>query len=90
MREVLEDNIRLREKTEARFQAFFDKELSRLKNDFRTEAEVCVALLKCNALALLYVHVRDALLCGTCCWRCGFDVTFGDAMVNDYGENRLG
>lgn len=40
MRAVLEDNIKLREKSEARFQAFFDKELNRLKNDFRTEAEV--------------------------------------------------
>ena len=40
MREILEDNVRLRDKTEARFQAFFDKELNRLKNDFRSEAEV--------------------------------------------------
>lgn len=37
---MLEDNIKLREKSEARFQAFFDKELNRLKNDFRNEAEV--------------------------------------------------
>jgi hypothetical protein len=36
----LEDNVKLRDKTEARFQAFFDKELNRLKNDFRTETEV--------------------------------------------------
>lgn len=34
--------MRLRDKTEARFQAFFDKELNRLKNDFRSEAEVSV------------------------------------------------
>jgi hypothetical protein len=40
VRAVLEDNIRLREKSEARFQAFFDKELNRLKNDFRKEEEV--------------------------------------------------
>ena len=40
VREILEDNVRLRDKTEARFQAFFDKELNRLKNDFRSEAEV--------------------------------------------------
>jgi len=40
VREVLEDNIKLRDKTESRFQAFFDKELNRLKNDFRNESEV--------------------------------------------------
>jgi hypothetical protein len=40
VRAVLEDNVKLREKSEARFQAFFDKELNRLKNDFRNEAEV--------------------------------------------------
>uniref|UniRef100_A0A7S3M234 SF-assemblin n=1 Tax=Spumella elongata TaxID=89044 RepID=A0A7S3M234_9STRA len=40
VREILEDNVRLRDKTEARFQAFFDKELNRLKNDFRSEAEI--------------------------------------------------
>lgn len=40
MREILEDNIKLRDKTESRFQAFFDKELNRLKNDFRNESEV--------------------------------------------------
>jgi len=40
VREILEDNIKLRDKTESRFQAFFDKELNRLKNDFRNESEV--------------------------------------------------
>lgn len=42
---MLEDNIKLREKSEARFQAFFDKELNRLKNDFRNETEVCIYLI---------------------------------------------
>ena len=42
VREILEDNIKLRDKTESRFQAFFDKELNRLKNDFRNESEVSV------------------------------------------------
>jgi len=44
VREVLEDNIKLRDKTESRFQAFFDKELNRLKNDFRNESEVGIAI----------------------------------------------
>jgi hypothetical protein len=43
VREILEDNIKLRDKTESRFQAFFDKELNRLKNDFRNESEVSVS-----------------------------------------------
>mmetsp|Transcript_33323 Transcript_33323/g.55954 ORF Transcript_33323/g.55954 Transcript_33323/m.55954 type:complete len:258 (+) Transcript_33323:118-891(+) len=40
VREVLEDNIKLREKSEARFQSFFDREINRLKNEFRAEAEI--------------------------------------------------
>jgi hypothetical protein len=40
VRKVLEDNTKLRDKSEARFSAFFDKELNILKNDFRTESEI--------------------------------------------------
>eukprot|EP00601_Ochromonadales_sp_CCMP2298_P032780 CAMPEP_0173371742 /NCGR_PEP_ID=MMETSP1144-20121109/27461_1 /TAXON_ID=483371 /ORGANISM="non described non described, Strain CCMP2298" /LENGTH=374 /DNA_ID=CAMNT_0014323539 /DNA_START=112 /DNA_END=1235 /DNA_ORIENTATION=+ len=40
VRKVLEDNTKLRDKSEARFSAFFDKELNVLKNDFRTESEI--------------------------------------------------
>lgn len=39
IRSTLDDNIKLRDKSEARFQAFFEKEVSRLRNDYRTEAE---------------------------------------------------
>lgn len=40
IRATLDDNIKLRDKSEARFQAFFESEVSRLRNDYRTEAEV--------------------------------------------------
>jgi len=36
---MLEDNIKLRTKAETRFQGFFDREINKLQNDFRTEAE---------------------------------------------------
>jgi hypothetical protein len=37
---VLEDNIKLRDKSETRFQEFFERELNKLRNDFRAESEV--------------------------------------------------
>ena len=72
VREILEDNIKLRDKTESRFQAFFDKELNRLKNDFRNESEVSVSqtarqlcdpplpcLLQCCITYYLQVRERE-------------------------------
>lgn len=40
IRSTLEDNIKLRDKSEARFQVFFEKEVSRLRNDYSKEADV--------------------------------------------------
>jgi hypothetical protein len=40
IRSLLEDNIKLRDKSESRFQAFFEREINRLKNEFRDEGEV--------------------------------------------------
>lgn len=40
VRALLEENIKLRDKSEDRFQAFFEKEVHRLHNDVRVEAEV--------------------------------------------------
>lgn len=37
---ILEDNIKLRDKAEERFQAFFEREVHRLHNDVRAESEV--------------------------------------------------
>lgn len=37
---MLEDNIKLREKAEERFQTFFEREVSHLQNDLRKESEV--------------------------------------------------
>jgi hypothetical protein len=37
---MLEENIKLRNKAESRFQAFFDREINKLRNDFRNESEV--------------------------------------------------
>lgn len=37
---VLEDNIKLRDKAEERFQSFFEKEVHRLHNDVREESEI--------------------------------------------------
>jgi hypothetical protein len=62
VRAVLEDNIRLREKSEARFQAFFDKELNRLKNDFRKEEEVRGVVLVLFCCSWYYI-----LFCICCC-----------------------
>lgn len=36
---MLEDNIRLRDKSETKFQGFFEREVNKLRNDFRVEAE---------------------------------------------------
>jgi hypothetical protein len=35
----LEDNIKLRNKAETRFQNYFEREVNKLRNDFQTEAE---------------------------------------------------
>ena len=40
MRSILEDNIKLRDKAEERFQSFFEREIHRLHNDVRKESEV--------------------------------------------------
>lgn len=45
VRAILEDNIKLRDKSESRFQAFFEREINRLRNDFRAETEVCSLVL---------------------------------------------
>lgn len=37
---VLEDNIKLRDRAEERFQSFFEREVHRLHNDVRQESEV--------------------------------------------------
>jgi hypothetical protein len=37
---MLEDNIKLRNKAESKFQSFFDREINKLRNDFRNETEV--------------------------------------------------
>ena len=37
---ILEDNIRLRDTAEERFQSFFEREVHRLHNDVREESEV--------------------------------------------------
>eukprot|EP01040_Poterioochromonas_malhamensis_P022366 gene22366-27196_t len=39
VRATLEENIKLRTKAETRFQNFFDREVNKLKNDYRAEAE---------------------------------------------------
>mmetsp|Transcript_22300 Transcript_22300/g.32460 ORF Transcript_22300/g.32460 Transcript_22300/m.32460 type:complete len:256 (-) Transcript_22300:274-1041(-) len=40
LRIMLEDNIKLRDKAEERFQSFFEREVHRLHNDVREESEV--------------------------------------------------
>jgi hypothetical protein len=40
IRVILEDNVKLRDKAEERFQAFFDREIHKLHNDVRAEVEV--------------------------------------------------
>ena len=40
VRAILEDNIKLRNRAEDRFQNFFEKEINQLKNDLQTEREV--------------------------------------------------
>ncbi len=37
---MLEENIKLRSKAENKFQSFFDREVNKLRNDFRNESEV--------------------------------------------------
>lgn len=40
MRAILEDNIRVRNQAEQRFQTFFEREVHQLHNSVRTESEV--------------------------------------------------
>jgi hypothetical protein len=40
IRVILEDNIKLRDKAEERFQSFFEREIHKLHNDVRAEVEV--------------------------------------------------
>jgi hypothetical protein len=42
---MLEDNIKLRDKAECRFQTFFEKEVHSLHNIVRAESEVSYAIL---------------------------------------------
>lgn len=41
---MLEENIKLRSKAENKFQSFFDREVNKLRNDFRNESEVSLFL----------------------------------------------
>jgi hypothetical protein len=47
VRAILEDNIKLRDKAEDRFQSFFEREVHRLHNDVRTESEVIYRDMLC-------------------------------------------
>ena len=40
VRAILEDNIKLRDKAEERFQTYFEREVHQLHNDVRTASEV--------------------------------------------------
>ena len=44
VRHILEDNIKLRDKAEERFQTFFEREIHNIHNDVRAESEVRYAL----------------------------------------------
>jgi hypothetical protein len=44
---MLEDNIKLRNKAESKFQSFFDREINKLRNDFRNETEVRLFVFSC-------------------------------------------
>ncbi|RYH06622.1 hypothetical protein EON65_42645 [archaeon] len=39
MKNILEENIKIRDKTESKFAAFFEREVNILKNDYRVEKE---------------------------------------------------
>ena len=56
VRALLEDNIKLRERSETRFQTYFEKELGRLKNEYFKEAEVGLPLS--SLLSLFWSHER--------------------------------
>lgn len=40
VRAILEDNIKLRDKAEERFQSYFEKEIHQLHNSVRSESEI--------------------------------------------------
>lgn len=40
VRKILEQNVKIRDRAEARFQQFFEKEVNQLHNDVRTEVEI--------------------------------------------------
>ncbi len=65
IRALLEDNIKLRDKSESRFQAFFEREINRLKNEFRDESEV--GTMDVCVVFVLFV-LFDMLLCVVCCY----------------------
>ena len=45
IKSMLEDNIKLRDRAEERFQSFFEREVHRLHNDVREESEVSISTL---------------------------------------------
>ena len=47
VRAILEDNIRLRDRAQDRFQALFEKEVHDIHNAVRVEAEVCSCCFTC-------------------------------------------
>ena len=40
VRKILEQNVKIRDRAEARFQQFFEKEVNQLHNDVRNEVEI--------------------------------------------------
>lgn len=53
VRTLLEDNIKLHDKAEEKFQAFFEREVNRLRNDVRKESEV-----SCDSVMLIDSLIR--------------------------------
>ena len=52
VRSLLEDNIKIRDKADEKFQSFFEQEVHRLHNDVRRESEVYTYICTCS-----YVHM---------------------------------
>ena len=50
---ILEDNIRLRDKAEERFQTLFEREIHRLHNGVREESEVRI----CMYIYIIYRYI---------------------------------
>jgi len=56
LRVILEDNVKLRDKAEDRFQSYFEREVHKIHNDIRNESEVQIYTICFKIICFIIVN----------------------------------